>query len=274
MRMCTGEDHPGRPAASSVGCAQLTGVLSANSTESGYSVPTPQPTELTRTTEDLLALLSRSRPRPSTNADQTVSRVIRLSLLRAEDGPAAAVLKVARGLRGSEELRTQRRALAEIASQLGLDEEWRELLPRILAFDERTDATVSVESDRPGVDLAEVLARHPNRVEELTAVALSAIAPLHQATARLIVVDNVCVLRQCIVEPVADLKHICPRLDPRLVPKLDGLETMLARALVGRRMPVSWTHGDYTPGNVRVAGMQGPVTASSAGAGRRRAGRR
>jgi Phosphotransferase enzyme family len=259
MRMCTGEDHPGRPAASSVGCAQLTGVLSANSTESGYSVPTPQPTELTRTTEDLLALLSRSRPRPSTNADQTVSRVIRLSLLRAEDGPAAAVLKVARGLRGSEELRTQRRALAEIASQLGLDEEWRELLPRILAFDERTDATVSVESDRPGVDLAEVLARHPNRVEELTAVALSAIAPLHQATARLIVVDNVCVLRQCIVEPVADLKHICPRLDPRLVPKLDGLETMLARALVGRRMPVSWTHGDYTPGNVRVAGMQGPV---------------
>jgi hypothetical protein len=25
-------------------------------------------------------------------------------------------------------------------------------------------------------------------------------------------------------------------------------------------MPVSWTHGDYTPGNVRVAGMQGPVT--------------
>jgi hypothetical protein len=25
-------------------------------------------------------------------------------------------------------------------------------------------------------------------------------------------------------------------------------------------MPVSWTHGDYTPGNVRVAGAQGPVT--------------
>ena len=79
-------------------------------------------------------------------------------------------------------------------------------------------------------------------------MALSAIAPLHQATARLIVVDNVCVLRQCVVEPVADLNHICPRLDPRLVPKLDGLETMLARALVGLRMPVSWTHGDYTPG--------------------------
>ena len=245
--------HAGRPAASSAGYAHLTGVSSSNSIELGYGTPTPQPTELTGTTEDLLALLSHSRPRPSNIADQTVSRVIRLSLMRAEQGPAAAVLKVARDLLGAEELRTQRRVLAEIASHPGLDEEWRELLPRILAFDERTDATVSVESYRPGIDLAEVLGRHPDRVEELTAAALSAIAPLH------IVVDNVCVLRQSVGEPVADLTHMCRRQDPRLVPALDRLETMLARALVGRRISVSWTHGDYTPANVRVAGLQGPV---------------
>jgi Phosphotransferase enzyme family len=237
----TEKGHAGRPAASSGGHA-----------------PTPQPMELRGTTEQLLALLARSRPRPST-IDTTVSRVIRLSQLRAEQGPASAVLKIARAVVGAEELRTQRRALAEIVSQPGLAEEWLELLPRILAFDERTDATVSVESYWPGIDLAEVLARQPHRVEELTAVALSAIAPLHQATARLIVVDNVCVLRQCVVEPVADLTHVCQRLDPRLVPQLEQLETMLAQALVGRRMPVCWTHGDYSPGNVRVAGMQGPV---------------
>jgi hypothetical protein len=35
---------------------------------------------------------------------------------------------------------------------------------------------------------------------------------------------------------------------------------MLRQALVGWRMPVCWTHGGYTPGNVRVAGEQGPVT--------------
>ncbi|UQX12165.1 phosphotransferase family protein [Candidatus Mycobacterium methanotrophicum] len=168
-------------------------------------------------------------------------------------------MKVARGLPGAEELRTQRRVLAEIASHPGLDEKWRELLPRILAFDERTDAAVSVESYRPGIDLAEVLAHYPNRVEELTATALRAIAPLHQATARFIVVDNACLFRQCVFEPVSDLTHICRRLDPHLVPQLDRLETMLGRALVGRRMPVSWTHGDYTPGNIRVAGMEGPV---------------
>lgn len=254
--MNTGEDLTGRAGAASVGYAQLTGVSSSNSTELGHGTPSPQPTEFTGTTEHLL---SRSYPRPSTINDQTVSRVIRLSQLRVEQGPAAAVLKVARGVRGSEELRAQRRVLAEIASHPGLDEEWREVLPRTLAFDERTDATVSVESYRPGIDLTEVLARHPNRFEELTAAALSAIAPLHQATARVIVVDNVCVLRQSIDEPVADLTHSCQRLDPALVSKLDRLKTMLVRTLVGRRMPVSWTHGDYTPANVRVAGMQGPV---------------
>ena len=181
-------------------------------------------------------------------------------LLRPEQGSPGAVLKVGRGPLKAAELRTQRRVLADLAIHQGLDDEWRELLPRILAFDERTDATMSVESYRPGTDLAEVLARHPNRVEELTAAALSAIAPLHQRTATYIVVDNVCLLRRWVIEPLADLTDICRRLDPSLVPQLDRLGTMLRQALVGWRMPVSWTHGGYTPGNVRVAGVRGPVT--------------
>jgi hypothetical protein len=119
---------------------------------------------------------------------------------------------------------------------------------------------VSVESYRPGIDLAEVLARHPNRVEELTAAALSAIAPLHRRTATFVVVDNVCLLRRWVLEPLAGLTDMCGRLDPPLAPEVDRLGTMLRQALVGRRMPVSWTHGDYTPGNVRVAGVRGPVT--------------
>jgi hypothetical protein len=181
-------------------------------------------------------------------------------LLRPEQGPPKAVLKVARGLLGAAHLRTQRRVLAELAIHPRLDEEWRELLPRILAFDERADATMSVESYRPGTDLAEVLARRPDRVEELTAAALSAIAPLHRRTATFVVVDNVCLLRRWVIEPLAGLTDICRRLDPHRVSEMDRLGTMLREALVGWRMPVSWTHGDFTPGNVRVAGMQGPVT--------------
>jgi Phosphotransferase enzyme family len=180
--------------------------------------------------------------------------------LRPEQGPPAAVLKVARGPLRAAELRTQRRVLAEFVIHQGLDEEWRELLPRILAFDERINATVSVESYRPGIDLAEVLARRPNSVEELTAAALSAIAPLHRRTATFVVVDNVCLLRRWVLEPMASLMGMCLRLDPRRVPEVDRLGTMLRLALVGRRIPVSWTHGDYTPSNVRVGGVQGPVT--------------
>jgi len=179
-----------------------------------------------------------------------------MSLLRTEQGTPAAVVKVARGKLEAAKLCAQRRVLAELAIHPRLDDEWRELVPRILAFDDRTDTTVSVESYGPGIDLAEVLARHPNRVEELTAAALSAIAPLHRRTATP-AVDNVYLLGPLVVEPLVALTDMCGRLDPRLVPEVDRLGKVLRRALIGRRMPVSWTHGDYVPGNVRVAGLQG-----------------
>ena len=181
-------------------------------------------------------------------------------LLPSEAGPPAAVLKMARGPLGAAKLRTQRRVLAELAIHPGLDDEWRALLPRILAFDERTNATVSVESYRPGLVLADVLARRPNRVEELTAAALSAIAPLHRRTATSVVVDSICLSQRLVAEPLAALMDMCRRLDPRLVAEVDRLGRMLRQAVVGRRVQVSWTHGDYTPGNVRVAGGRGPVT--------------
>jgi hypothetical protein len=218
-----------------------------------------QPRQLTGTVDHLLGLLSRSRPRPSTAENTIVSRVIRLSQLRVERGPAFAVLKVARDLRGATELRTQRRVVAEIANEPGLDDGWRELLPRVLSFDERADATVCVESYRPGIGLAEVLADDPDRFEELATLALDAIAPLHRATARSIVVDNLSSVRQWVVAPAADLADICSRLDPGLTPKLERLESMLVRAIVGRRMTVCWTHGDYTPDSVQLAGPRGPV---------------
>ncbi|OBG29099.1 hypothetical protein A5672_03460 [Mycobacterium alsense] len=177
-----------------------------------------------------------------------------------EHGPPEAVLKVGRGPLKAATLRIQRRVLDELSIHQGLDDQWREIVPRILAFDERADTTVSVETYRPGIALADVLARRPNRLEELTAAALRAIAPLHRGTATSVVVDNVCLLRRWVVEPLAGLMDMCRRLDPDLVSEVDRLGTMLRQALVGWRLPVSWTHGDYTPAKVRVAGVRGPVT--------------
>lgn len=202
-------------------------------------------------TGDVLDVLSRSRP-PSDGLD---SRLIRLSRLRAEGGHGVAVLRVARNAEAAERLRAQRRLVAEIASQPGLDEHWRDLLPRVLSFDERRDATVCVESYRPGLSLTDALAEHRHRIEELTAVAVAALTPLHRATVRSIVVDNLSAVRQWVVEPVTVLTQAHPRMSHRL----RCLEEHLTRALVGRRMTVCWTHGAYTPDNVQLAGPHGPV---------------
>jgi hypothetical protein len=225
----------------------------------GCAATAAQLTQFTGTAERLLGLLSRSRPRAPAAGNATDTQLIRLSQLRVDRGPAVAVVKVARDIRGAMQLRAQRRLVAEIANQPGLDASWREMLPRVLAFDERPDKIVYVESYCPGVLLADELVNDPDRCEELATLALAAIAPLHRATARLIVVDNLSSVRQWIAEPVADLADVCGRMNARLVPILDRLESMLARAIVGRRMTVCWTHGDYTPDNVQLAGRQAPV---------------
>ncbi len=181
-------------------------------------------------------------------------------LLRREQGPPAAVLKVGRGPLRAAGLRRQRRVLAELAIHQGLNDGWRELLPRVLAFDERADATLSVESYRSGSDLAEVLARYPNRVEELTGAALRAIAPLHRGTATFVAIDNICMVTRWVVGPLAELADICRRLDPRRVPEVDRLGMMLRSVPMDWRVPLSWTHGDYTPGNVRFDGVPAAVS--------------
>jgi Phosphotransferase enzyme family len=181
-------------------------------------------------------------------------------LMPGEQGPPAAVLKVGRGALEAQELRTQRHVLAELAIHQNLDAEWRDMLPRTLAFAERNDATIAVESYRQGIDLAEALTREPNRAEELTAAALIAIAPLHQKTVAFVGVNNVCLLRRWVLEPLAGLADMCRRLDPGLLPEVNWLKKLLRHELLSWRLPVGWTHGNYTPDNVRVAGVEGPVT--------------
>jgi hypothetical protein len=181
-------------------------------------------------------------------------------LMSGKQEPPAAVLKVGRGALEALELRTQRHVLAELVIHQNLDAEWREMLPRTVAFAERHDATIAVESYCPGMDLAEALARDPSRAEELTTAALIAIAPLHQKTVAFVGVNNVCLLRRWVLEPLAGLADMCRRLDPVLLPEVTWLKRMLRHDLLDWRLPVGWTHGNYTPDNVRVAGPEGPVT--------------
>jgi Phosphotransferase enzyme family len=154
-------------------------------------------------------------------------------------------------LRGDPTAYSQPQVLAALARHSQLTDEWRALIPCLVPSNDRS-GTRPVESDRQGITLADALARRPHHLEELTAAALAAIAPLHRQTATLIVVDDVCLLRRWVGQPLAGLTEMCQRTDPDLVPTLDRLRKVLREALIGRRMPTCWTHGHYTPGNVRL----------------------
>jgi phosphotransferase family enzyme len=154
-------------------------------------------------------------------------------------------------LRGDVTAYSQPQVLAALAAHPRLTDEWRALLPCLVRSNDHASSGV-VESDRQQIALAEALARQPHRLEELTAAALAAIAPLHRHTATLIVVDDVCLLRRWVEEPLAALTEMGRPMDPDLVAAIDRLRKALREALVGRRLPTCWTHGHYTPGNVRL----------------------
>jgi hypothetical protein len=154
-------------------------------------------------------------------------------------------------LHDGEAAYSQPHVLAALAAHPRLTDEWRALLPCLVSPNDRS-GTRPVESDREWIALAEALARQPDRLEELTAAALAAIAPLHRQTATFIVVDDVCLLRRWVGQPLAALTEMCQPMDPDLVAAIDRLRKVLREALVGRRLPTCWTHGHYTPGNVRL----------------------
>jgi hypothetical protein len=170
-------------------------------------------------------------------------------------GHGVGAVSVDTHLRGDLTAFSQPQVLAALAGHSRLTDEWRALIPCLVPD---RSGTRPVESGRQGITLAEALARQPHHLEELTAAALAAIAPLHRQTATLIVVDDVCLLRRWVGQPLAGLTEMCQRMDPDLVPALDRLRKVLREALVGRRMPTCWIHGHYTPGNVRLD-VQGSV---------------
>ena len=188
----------------------------------------------------------------------TVSDV-EVLILSDRDNPAA-VLKRSRSPQGAEELRTQRDILKLLRADHTLDTSWLDLLPQVLRVHTTSGITESVESYCPGIDLTTALRHDMRRADSLTVAGLVAIAPLHQGTATNIVIDDTCLLRLWVTEPIAELSLMCERIDPRLLPASHQLGTELRDTLLGHRVEVCWTHGDYTPGNIRLSDEFGPVT--------------
>jgi O-antigen/teichoic acid export membrane protein len=170
-------------------------------------------------------------------------------------GPAA-VLKVAQTGRAAGELRAQRVTLGGLSSDPALAR-WRALLPRVLLHRDDGVHALVVETFLPGTDLATRLSagadRDDNVDDAAVAAALDSINQLHQLTGRTELVNDDH-LRRWVDAPLDQLRESCAALTPPLLATVDELGATLRRALAGAHMPVSWTHGDFTPANVLISG--------------------
>jgi hypothetical protein len=166
---------------------------------------------------------------------------------------------VARSEIGARELQREREVLEALRADERLGS-WRDLLPRCDSAGTARNEYV-LERLLPGVDAACVQRAAPARELEIAALGLEAIRPLHLRTGRQAVVSR----RQvgAWLGPPLELlaaSHPTGRVPARQLHALELLETRLTGALAGAPVLLTWVHGDYTPGNVLLAGKVRAVT--------------
>ncbi|GAA5110821.1 hypothetical protein GCM10023320_03020 [Pseudonocardia adelaidensis] len=168
-----------------------------------------------------------------------------------------AVLKLARTGRATRELHAQRLVLSALSSRVALAG-WRALLPRVLLHRNDEVSTVTVETMLEGSELARCLTA-PDRGDAALTEALRSVHQFHRLTGRLDLVNSDH-LRNWVDAPLGQLRESCQVLTPALLPAIERLGSRLRDGLAGHRTLVSWTHGDFTPGNVLISDHNGRVS--------------
>ncbi|MGH7743675.1 MAG: glycosyltransferase [Candidatus Dormibacteria bacterium] len=171
-----------------------------------------------------------------------------VALLSPTGGTPVAVLKVAHSPETIRELRSQQDALATLLAYPGLVG-WRELLPRVIESREEETHSLALETFLPEISLATLLAGEPDSLKRLMPGVLASIAHLHQRTGQPEIVDH-SHLDRWVDEPMESLRDMCLAIAPASILTVERLGQTLRDSLTGRRVLVSWTHGDFTPGNV------------------------
>jgi len=177
-----------------------------------------------------------------------------------------AALKVAHTREARQSLRRERTALAALEADDRL-RRFHRLLPSILAEGEHADVAYLLERALPGRNAASLLGTAG--VERLQLAAADAIGILHARTA-VSTIARVATLDGWLSEPTrlvgrASLASQGTRGRHALIRVAADIRKML----IGRRLRVSWVHGDFWLGNVLVtddgAGVSGIVDWDFAG---------
>ncbi len=161
-------------------------------------------------------------------------------------GPPHVAIKLAHTEAGSRSLKRELEVIRTLTEEPRLAG-WRGLLPTVVASGEAGGHTYLVERVTPGVD-----GRRLPRAR-VQAHAAASIGELHRLTATQRVVDER-LLERWVDKPLRVLESVV---------EADGLGPVRSRlheSLAGRTLSLSWTHGDFVPGNVLVAADGSCVT--------------
>ncbi|MEM7113926.1 MAG: phosphotransferase [Chloroflexota bacterium] len=182
---------------------------------------------------------------------KTVSDVTVL-VLGPKGGRPSAMLKLPRTENGIKSLFGQKLALNELHSHPNL-QEWRELLPRVLADGEVEGQKFFVEQIVPGVDSRDVFDTNERRRRIVTNAAMM-MSQIHQNTASVVLVDDR-LFDRWFAHRFGLLHEVYAQQT-----KVGSTEAALARLearlrdnIVGKQLAVSWIHGDFSPGNILVS---------------------
>ena len=170
-------------------------------------------------------------------------------LLHRPEEPTSLVLK----LPCSEQARGDLVAQSDVLTRLQSDErlgDWRSLLPQFRLL-EHEQTIFAVESAVPGTDARILLGAMPSQALLVAQAGIDVIAGLHGPTTLSEALTNND-LESLLEAPLRtlSLSHPSGRVPDTQRRALEIVGDKLRSATEGKIMELSWTHGDFSPGNV------------------------
>ncbi len=163
-----------------------------------------------------------------------------------------AVLKLTHTEQGLRSTQREKEILAQLHADRRL-QEFDRLMPKVLVEGEIRGQVYIVERIIPGFT-AQHFFQNRMRCSHIQAVALAKITRLQQLTASVKEIGQA-ECNRWIDEPIQAVQSSLAALSilENHRPALDRLSARLQAALSGCRLPLSWVHGDFAPGNILVS---------------------
>lgn len=170
-------------------------------------------------------------------------------LLRRPEERTSLVLKLPCTEQAQADLVTQSAILTALRSDERLGD-WRNLLPQLRLL-EHEQTIFAVENEVPGTDARLLLGAMPSQAWLVARVGIDVVAGLHRPTAcsEVLTTNDLDSLIEAPLRTLS-LSHPSGRIPDTQRRALEIVGERLRSAIDGKIMELSWTHGDFSPGNL------------------------